>query len=258
MSDLPDLSTTQIGYVAYWNAIDQGGVGSIDVSDILSHGNIIDYTLYDNGVTGTFDGPIGRTVNFRAKDDGWMVVYFDRTNDFSTRQGSPVRGYWDIALDWTEAEYANAATFTHNSLSDVINQLRGEFSNSSNMTFNHGDVGLYNYEYSSASATTGMSHCVDRNTSEDAQHGVIYTADTTTHYYAAIGYGDDSGAGSATVSFEGIDIALQNGEYGAIDVQARGLAPNADTEYQMRVYSDSMANSSYQGWAHGVVLTMWE
>lgn len=255
MATLPDLDTANIGFCAYWNAIDQGGVGTIDPEEALSDGNINEYTLYDNGwEASSYTSVTGREFKIRAKSDGWFVAYMDRSESFATNAGNQdnVRGPWDLANNWTNS--GNNANFVSNSLSSAIQSAASQLSNWDSITFNHSDVGLYNFEYSSATGITGMSTAASTYESNQSDTcGVLYTEGTTVDWAAAFG----SGNGDApAVDFEGSSVIDNSGGYGALDLLAAGLIPNAATEYQM--YMQSNAGYQDSASATGCVLFIWE
>lgn len=258
MSDLPDLPTGQVSYVAYWNAIDDGGVAEIDAEDVLTDPGIIEYTLYDNGVTMKYQGQVG-TVNARVKNDGWFVTWLDRSENFATDyirpfgdppypedDISPVSGWWNIGNAWPSP--GGTTDYTQHTLERVIQSLQSQLSNSTVITYNTGDVGLYNYQYSDAEYSTFMSQGIGNG---NVQPGFSYT-DTTT-LYAAVAFGycsrNNNSSGGGDCSFEGVDIASINQtdpNLGVIDLLERNLIPNANTEYQGEVsanfYDASQAN----------------
>lgn len=272
MADLPDIDTTQVSFIAFWNAIDQGGVSDIDPSEVTSEGNIATHTVHDNGIEGTYNSLTGRTINFRVKEDGWLVAWTDRTEDFALEQQSPdnVRGIWDLINDWTDPT-AEGAIDT-NTLERAIESLADEFSNFGSMTYNTADVGLYNYAY--ADATT-VSHLSDaRSSSGGGSHDVTvefsYTSSTNLLFAAAIGAIDahaESGGFSTDnteSSFEGTNLAFfasidpgaRDQEYGAVDAIAQGLIPNAATAYGHRLRTDTNSGNGF-GRTVGDVLILW-
>jgi len=255
MADLPDLDTTSIGFCAYWNAIDQGGVGTIDPEEVLSDRRINNYTLYDNGWEAeSYTSITGREIKMRAKSDGWFVAYMDRSENYATRVNHPdsVRGPWDISNDWTDR---NNSSYVSNALSEAIRSAASYLSNWNSITFNHSDVGLYNFEYSTATGITGMSSATntDYDGSDSNTCGVLYTEGTTVNWATAFGqsYGSD-----ANVNFEGSTIVGDGEEYGALDLIAAGLIPNAATEYQMYVQANSYESNLDD--SNGNVLFIWE
>jgi hypothetical protein len=245
MSDLPDLDSSQISFIAFFNAIDQGGVQSIDPTEVTNHGNVQSYTLYDNGVEGVYTTTTGRDCAFRVKEDGWFVAWFNRYENFNNGQnGNPdnLRGPWDLLNDWVSEDYADDVT--QNSLERCINALKGELSNSGSVTYSASDVGLYDYRYSSAAGITVLSsllHNDDNNGTDSKFPGLQYTSGTTVHWAAAVGTAEfayDDGGGRSIVDFNGTNVtSIYNvgKHHGAIDLISRGLISNADTEYTGKV-----------------------
>lgn len=147
MSDLPDLDTDEISFIGFWNAIDDGGVDSIEPEDCLDNDNLQEYTLYDNGWDGKYEfdyhegGP--REFDVRVKSDGWFIAYLDRTENYSIKDERPnINGPWDIIYDWTGSTNEN---LDRNVLTEIIDSLRSDQDNSGDMSFAHQDVGLYEY-----------------------------------------------------------------------------------------------------------------
>jgi len=248
MSDLPDIDTNTVSFLAYWNAIDQGGVSEIDPADVVSHPRVVEYTAYDNGVEGTFDLVTGsrsndldqpRQATFRVKNDGWMVVYLDRSATYArdVRTGNLPRGPWDIVNDWLYVDDGSnsappVATIVKNALERAINALLGEFPNSSNMTYSPGDVGLYDYEFTDATNTTLFAWAADgaKNVSLRFQ----YTAGTTIYRADVMGSLDCYYQDAGDLSFEGYTLAAQNGNsrfFGTLDAVGNNLLANSGTEY---------------------------
>lgn len=271
MATLPDLDTANTGFVAFWNAIDQGGVGSIDPSEALSDNGLAEYTLYDNGFEGQYNlghitSNVAQNVTVRMKTDGWIVAYTDRTNSFATESGSPPIGYWDIINDWTD--YTSASSITQNLLERAINNLRQSLSNSSSMTYNSGDVGLYNYEHSSATNVTllsGYYHIsgqgFDAHYGYTETYGFVYTSDTTRLYQAATGRASTGGGANrdtthSRTEFEGVTVSdTSTGAYGAYDVLTNGTAPNSGTEYtQSNVLGDAYDYNDTYGNVNNLVI----
>lgn len=150
---LPALDTTQISWIGYWNFLDHGGT-SIDPVEASSAFNI--YDEYSNGIQGDVSVGYGtktnnRTFHARVKDDGWMVAWLDRTENTDTfdKNSTGPEGPYDMIDDWTDWGYLNP-----NKLSQVISSLHQALSNTAEATFNHGDVGLYNYMRSGATTVT--------------------------------------------------------------------------------------------------------
>lgn len=251
MATLPDLSTGDIGFIAYWNAIDQGGVGDIEPDEVLNSSLVNSHTIYDNGIEGDADLDLSYnndTVTFRVKEDGWMVVYMDRTNEFNQNvsNGGSVSNWVNIISDWSESfgggELNNP--ISQNRLTYVLDDLRQQFTNSGSMTYNDSDVSLYNYEYSTS---TTVSLLLKQDNSNFTA-GFSYTAGTTLNWVAATGSQSQS---NPSVDFEGVTITDNVNGYGVIDVLGQGLIPNSGTEYQHNASSGGPR-------VKGCVLALWE
>jgi len=261
MSDLPDLDTSQISFLAYFNAIDQGGVQAIDPEEVTSAAGVQSTTLYDNGVEGTidmtphsngFDNVYG-TVDtyFRVKSDGWIVAYLPRGEQFgqevdtdhdkdeTTSPGYPVSrlsGWWRYAPQWMGSGTITGNQYTadgqNHGLARVINALRQELSNSGSISYSASDVGLYNYE-TEAAASTVLSAVADTN--NNPPFGFSYTSSTTLHKAVACwAVTDDSGSWVGRFNGTGLVDCTDSNEQeaGVIDLLSRGLIPNSGTEYQ--------------------------
>jgi len=248
MSDIPDLDTTSVGYIAYWNALDHG-IPDIDPIEVTSSGNVGSYTVYDNGVTGDYQLLTGRTASFRVKEDGWMVVYIDDTESLGQGTGnqSDRYGQFSVANDWSfvnneKQEYidAPAVTISNNTLSAAIYDLSQELSNSGSLNFNHSDVGLYNYTVSDADTTT-LTEAAKSNDFSRIDKSLRFSYTDTTDIKKATGtlafHGfPNASDGVADVTWsDGTVIAQNIGDnqtrYAALDLLARGMIPNANTEY---------------------------
>lgn len=257
MSTLPDITTSNVGYIAYWNALNHG-VGSINASDVLSDGNIQSYTLYDNGFTAQYSG-ITRTFTVRVKQDGWFVAYIDRTNQYNAQASSQQNGYWDILNDWTNTG-TNISTFPNNVLERSIHSLQSQLSNSGSITYNSSDVGLYNYQYTSATTSTqfGSTYNIGptRHSNPDHYSGLLYTANTNISFASSQGSASANG-GSSSCSFEGVTIVTNSDSPSSINLLSRGLIPNSQTEYDAKLSVSTNDNTGSYAHSHPTVLTMW-
>lgn len=257
MSTLPDIDTDAAGYLQYWNAIDQGNVSSIDPSEVTSYSNINSYTLYDNGLEGELNVTTGATATFRVKDDGWMVVYgpSESNDNFTQDNGSPIRGRWDIINDWRDSQ--SGSSITSSAYERAINGLAQEFSNWSSMTYNASDVGIYDYDYTSASGITYLykQHSESGTTTSYTFYpGAQYTDGTTLHYAVATGAGYCNIGSNGTQSdldgnsnFDGVTIATSHiagyrddsysdEGYGSLDLLAGNHLDGSGTEHSGKVY----------------------
>lgn len=228
MSDLPDIDTSEVGPIAYWNAHEHGA-SSIDPEEALDHGRIVEYTLYDNGWEGTFElHSHDREATVRVKTDGWIVAFLDRTNDYDLEMDEDeihlIRGYWDLHRNWYQTE-SSAIEFTENALENAIDRLQAQLSD--DHTYHWSDVGLYVYEYEDASTITGMHAHMETAS-------FIITEGTDIDYASMAGGMGGSNA-SEDIYWVEDDIRLSDGEhtYGTLDL----LDPNRidQTEYEYEV-----------------------
>lgn len=238
MANLPDLDTANAGLVAYWNALDDGGLSDFAPNEALSDTRIGSYTLYDNGFTATYNTITGRNATVRVKQDGWFVVYFDRTAEYQTNQTDAPRGPWDLVNKWTAYNSGTAPTVTDHSLERAINSLMSELSNSGSVTYDAADVGLYDFGNSGATNLTMLSFYTD----VDDTYGFSYTAGTTREHHSVFTRNrNDNTINSfyGTTTFDGVDLATSdnsgNAFYGTYDVIGNGAAPSDSTEYQTTV-----------------------
>ena len=230
MSDLPDIDTSDVSYLAYYNAIDQGGPDATEVNpeEALTDGSIESYTLYDNGIVADYELSTGRIATARIKTDGWIVVYLDRTADYDqeTDELQFIRGPWDFINTWTND--GSNGDIENNTLERAINSLVSNLENSGDIDYHWTDVGIYNYEYTSATDVTLLSYGED--TSDD-EVTFLYTDGTTLYNADLTAAIDDSGGAEVTWVEEDVVIASFDGEgYGTYDMTP-DIEP--DTEYDV-------------------------
>lgn len=255
MSTLPDLDPGGVSFLAYWNAIDQGGVSSIEPAEVTSAGIVNETTLYDNGVTGTFSisetgTPEGR---FRVKNDGWFVAYVDRSATYDTQVQEPnidaIRGPWDIINGWTNISESTApppGDLQNDNLERTINALYSQLPNAGSITYNVSDVGLYNYEYPDATTITHLS----ASTNDNVSAGFTYTSGTDRKWQAAVAniWGNNVDAGGSVSAPSGLTIVSAGTSekyYGVIDVLAQNEAPNAGQEYTFSLNTASFTAANH-------------
>lgn len=262
MADLPDLNTSDIGYIAYWNAIDQGGVPSIDPSTALSDSGIVDYTLYDNGWEATYNAQHGQ-VTVRVKTDGWIVAYQNRSterDEFARDVGTVQRGSWDVIRGWAGGHQGD---LVQNQLERVVQSVASNLDKWDSISYASADVGLYNYEFPGATSTLLSQSVYSTGPDDTASPGFLYTTDTDIKYAVAVAASDADGNSweNGDAIFEGVTL-LQFGDwdghrfFGTYDLLANGAIPNADTEYtaSMSTKSDDTAWSRV-----GLsILSIWE
>jgi hypothetical protein len=261
MAVLPDLDTTQISFIAFWNAIDQGGVSSIDPEDALSDGRINSYTLYDNGWEGSYSLPnISRSVTVRVKSDGWLIAYMDQTEDFTLDTGSPPHGPWDILNDWTDYQTGSGSLsaisdLQTNNLERCIQSLYSNLGNSESITYNSSDVDLYDYLYNSAGEYVLYSSTLSAYSYENKSdtQAFLYSSKTI-HHGVIVGAGyrenkcnvdidwDPSGNNVAVID----TISSGGGDgFGTYDTTAD--IGTADTEHETYLQADSNFHPNVAG-----------
>jgi len=258
MADLPDIDTTQVNFIAFWNAIDQGGVTDIDPSEVTSQPNIISHTVFDNGIEGVYDSNTGRDINFRVKEDGWLVTWVDRSELFNQNVADPntIRGPWDLMNDWTNG--SSDSQLITNNLERAIRQLTGEFSNFASMNYVAGDVGLFNFEFDTATTTSLLSkvHSTASGATSTETPGFSYTSATDLLWAIAAGTGAIGAQDSASSAFEGVTLANAP-NVGVIDLLAQGLIPTAGTEFTHTLTGSLDGFTPQLARAKGDVLIVW-
>lgn len=153
---LPELDTSNIGWIAYWNFLDNGGT-SIDPMEAASGFNT--YTEYSNAIEGTLDLTFSkadtRVIQGRVKDDGWFVVWMDRSygGDFTQESngGDMSHGPHDLIYNW---DVDSTPDISASTLGRRLNSLYQNLSNSAEATWNYSDVGIYNYGLSGATTVS--------------------------------------------------------------------------------------------------------
>lgn len=248
MSDLPDLDTSSVGYVAFWNFIDQGGAGEIDPTEVTSDGGVQSYTTYDNGVEGVYAAGT-RDCTFRVKQDGWMIAYFDRKAEeqqYGSKNENLPTGTYSIVANWDDGS-AGASSGDNNALERVINSLYNQLSNKNTATYSAADVGLYNYEVG-GTTTTILTDQQDSPGNDDQVRSATptfqYTSETSLGYAFALGAldfhsGDGSVAGEVTWGSGPVQLCPAHSSSGGthfdyrgtVDLIANNEIPNANTEY---------------------------
>lgn len=219
MADLPNIDTSQVGYLAYWNIDSDGNVNldNFDPEDALSAARLDNYTTYDNGWEGeiylnsinqnqgNWDRPLAK---IRVKTDGWFVCYIDRTNNFERDKEdtggemSNFKGYWKLH-DSFQCEEGPVSVDKHG-FAEAINHIQSELPNTVSWSFS--DVGVYNYEHSSATNSTGMSG----HGGESGNVNLVVASGTTVAYAAVTGTVDRDGT-SNQVDWENTVLAAPTG-----------------------------------------------
>ncbi|DAC85276.1 hypothetical protein [Natrinema versiforme] len=231
MADLADLDTSQIGIIAFWNALDNGA-NSVSPADALEDSNVTEWSSADNGVEGKWNlsrgGPYqytnsmpAREINFRVKTDGWHIVWFDRSNGFNQNvspDSHTQTGYYDLVDNIFNSESPNmTSSLPTTRLSKVLNTIRQRTCDG-NETFSHGDVGHYCYEYE---ATTNFVTLVEErggSTSNYSYNGSFSYDSSLNIQYHAVCAGENSITDGIALNWNGnslISTANRIGSYNA-------------------------------------------
>lgn len=198
MTELPDIDTADVSFIGYYNVIDQGGVSTIDPETALTADRIVEYTLYDNGWEADFEFRNKRLATARMKSDGWVAVYFDRTENLSgttsedgdqflrnERDRGEYQGPFDIINNWNAWDSYDTGSGTevdrtypnvefdysemHAAIADIVDNL------DSTVDFDYEDVGIYNYQHEAASATTFLwNYIVGSHSADYVEDGTPY------------------------------------------------------------------------------------
>lgn len=259
MAELDDLDTSSIGFLAFWNIEDDGGIGSSDwtVDEVTTDGNIVSTTTYDNGIEGEYNFPNG-THYFRVKSDGWFIAWTDDSGSLidTDHQGSPPNGEFDALNNWAEQNSVSNQG-DQNSCAWAINNLWREIGNSGLVSWAYADVGFYNYNYGpdGATTTTILSQGGSSGGSGNISSSFLYTSGTNVHkaYACHAVEGDDS-----ETYIEGEEMATDGDGYAVVDMIETNRWPSSSgTDLTQSVDFNDPYNSSYNGWNISVVMC-WE
>lgn len=269
MANLPDLVTTDIGIIAFWNAHDHravAGVGDANPTDCIP--GFDSYSVYDNGIEGYKALGSGRYFHARVKSDGWMVAWIDRTNTFfypDKEAGdfgeSAHKGYYDVLWNWFQ--YTANLSNTETTLSYLIDQLYNQLSNKTDFSFAAADVGHYCYEYPNANVITLSDLRVGYITATKTGH-IQYTTGTTLFYAACLAsaytYYYTPSYSEAEATFAGNNLITKYSEndkskYAVADIISNNWMPNPLTDYSSYVYC--YGSTGYKAYSHISLLIIW-
>lgn len=235
MATLPDINTSNVSFIGYWNAFNHG-VSSITPSDVLSDSHIQSYTTYDNGIEGDYQFSrslsnisYNLSLTFRVKNDGWFITYLDRSATYGQDSNSNPSGPWD---------FVERSGLPGSNFASAIQSLQSNLSNSGSIVFNNGDVGHYNFEYPEASTITflhdylssggGGTPTLSYPPTVSMKWAVFWagaTVDAT--YQSEI----DAPNGSNTVTLVNNTYDGSYTKFGVIDALSNSLIPNPSTDY---------------------------
>jgi len=238
MANLPDLDTSKVSYIAYWNHLDNGA-SEITPMDTTSWGRINNYTLYDNGIEGEWSIPNGDTGKFRVKNDGWILTWVPAQESIG-----PTQSVNNIQTPMSVIGWQNqgtCSTLGQNRLAKGIQSLRNQLSSSGTSTFNFGDVGLYAYHAQSATNATVLSAARSDEFNSTGDYGWLYTSGTN---LVRGRYGGRSDNGSMTVNKTGDKVHNSGG--GVVDILANNYEPDtAGSEVTYEIEADSYDSAGH-------------
>jgi len=202
MATLPDIDTSQVSFIAYWNILESASAGhdTFDPLDIISWGGVESTTTYDNGVAGDFSLSNGRTGHFRAKTDGWIITYLDRTEQLSNDTSSNRYGPWDIGRTLGRGGNWGTPTLNEDELERALHNFYDETpeSGDTNSSWDGSEVGYYNYWHPGTNVTL-LGDYVSGYGGQSSNNTLEFTASTTVGYHAiyAAGQGTERNYGNA-------------------------------------------------------------
>lgn len=276
MTQLPDLDTSNVGWFAYYNVINNTDVvesdltgdngGPSELESMISDSNSENIDYYDNGVIVTYNGPT-RTVTIRFKTDGWITAHMDRTKNYRAKDESGYGGidgvhdivHWndDVRYD-TGSTDASESSLVTNTLERSINtglRQMSVYDTKISSPYNPNDVSLYNYEFQTNNVTLLSDAKIGRENvfSYDFQ----YTESTDVQHVAIAvsqsGYNTDDRVYSET---EGRYITTNpnsGSEWGAIDATTAFQNLGDGVPYQITAES-SYTNDAREFSLHVIVV----
>jgi hypothetical protein len=282
MAELSDLKPDQdpkVGWIAYYNVVDntdvtesdltdgtveENGDGPAEIETMISQNNEnIDY--YNNGVIVTYEGPT-RIVTIRFKTDGWITAHMDRSKSYATEQSdySSIDGVHDI-VHWnddvttsgsnTDASESSLVTNTlERSIKTALEQMSIHDTKISS-PYDPNDVKLYNYEFDTNNATllSDAKIGIGNTYSYDFQ----YTDATQVQHVAIAGSAVGRGGTeirSHTGTYELISGADRGSEWGAIDATERFKNLSSGQPYELTASLDTDRSNDWEYSLHVVVV----
>lgn len=268
MSTLPDLDTANISFIAFWNAIEDGGVPAIDPEEAVSANGVESVDTYDNGWEGDYAIPGGRNARVRVKKDGWIVAYMGRDRNYglagsTETAASDFYGPFQVMGDWTTP--ATLASIEQNSLERAINNLWTALSVSADGTYSSQAVGLFNFEYPTATAITVFSDVSGTGDPGTASGSFMFTDPTTLHVVDAVANVSTDGGLSpdrhATVTFDTVTMidtgsdAQYHRAFATVDGLGDMIVTDPETDYQLTA---NVVNQDASRGGNISALAVWE
>lgn len=242
---LPELDTSNIGLIAFWNHLDNGAleINPTDVENVLTSSK-----RYTNGIDGTYGFGFANQptlpVNVRVKDDGWLIAWLPQTQEEVSGVGGNtlVTGYQNFHNDWTATDANGDSDImpSNPTLERVVKALHGALANSGGSTYNPGDVAFYDYGHPSATSITQTGY----STSDfvEGSYDLTPSSDATIHHAVAT-----SAGARGTATFGSISVGDDTGS-NAVAVVNAGLTPGQATTF---------TQGSYDWPSHVTALVIW-
>lgn len=183
MTTLPDLDPNTAGHVAFYNAVEQGGLTEdmMTWSDVIDNGSVNSYNVYDNGLIVKYDDDAWGNLTIRLKTDGWVVAYtgWDGSSPGSVDGASPHQ----ISAISGGSSYSS---LTSNRLAKAIEDMLSDLTDWPEQTvgpFSKSDIGLYDFAYGSDGislfAKTGgndgsFSHSISEASGTNLHVGTVF------------------------------------------------------------------------------------
>lgn len=92
MATLPDIDTSNVGGITFYNVKDEQGVSDADFDpmDFSDWSELADVEIYDNGIDGyiesdvetRYDSSTEIIARFRCKNDGWLICWSPTTSNY--------------------------------------------------------------------------------------------------------------------------------------------------------------------------------
>lgn len=199
---MDDLNPDNVGLVAYWNVLEQGGLppSELDWSEVLQNSRIIDYVPYDNGLIINWNSDSGQHPGHyvRLKTDGWMIAY-TRTDVEGSYDGTNAEDKSDIDYNvsyesypmsdapttlcslspgWWDYRSGSVRSIDRNRLAASISSLVSDLSNSDNIDFSYSSVGLFDFIFG---ADTYSLFGMDNEGGSQSAEANILSDSTTIH-----------------------------------------------------------------------------
>lgn len=262
MADLPDIDTSQVSFLKFWNAIDQGGTADIDPDSALTDTRTVDYTLYDNGWEGTYDYELPeldtltvgerRQCTVRIKEDGWIVAYLDRTTSADTLESSDRtnhKDFYDFA-GWTKDWTVSAA---RSGLEDAISDLQAELDSAADITYNRADVGVWFYPDTTVTDITTISANTPDNNAENRDFDFSHTTETDlVEMWATCA--NRPGVDNGGMTLDGVTVQAEDVNlWGHRDLLVEGEFPDPGVTWSVAI-RDSGANA----YTTGAIIAVWK